>query len=135
MVFLVAQRYGKAEELLHVMRQSLAEFSNDDPRNLMFGTFTYASMTAAFVAETERWDATEHLLNSPQAKREDAESQAGGSPNLAFVVVPQIPAIFTRGLAAAAQGLHDAQTYRAELATIREEQPGAKEPFKSPSLS
>ena len=128
-MYLQQGRYGKAEELLNVMRQSLAEFPKDDPRNLMFGTFTYASMTAAFVAETERWDAAKHLLGSPQAKMEDAKSQAGGSPNLAYVVVPQIPAIFTRGLAAAAQGLRDAQKYRAELATIREEQSGAKEPF------
>jgi hypothetical protein len=128
-IYLQQGRYGKAEELLNVMRQSLAEFPKDDPRNLMFGTFTYASMTAAFVAETERWDAAEHLLGSPQAKMEDAKSQAGGSPNLAYVVVPQIPAIFTRGLAAAAQGLRDAQKHRAELATIREEQSGAKEPF------
>ena len=128
-IYLQQGRYGKAEELLNVMRQSLAEFPKDDPRNLMFGTFTYASMTAAFVAETERWDAAEHLLGSPQAKMEDAKSQTGGSPNLAYVVVPQIPAIFTRGLAAAAQGLRDAQKYRAELATIREEQSGAKEPF------
>lgn len=128
-IYLQQGRYGKAEELLNVMRQSLAEFPKDDPRNLMFGTFTYASMTAAFVAETERWDAAEHLLGSPQAKMEDAKSQAGGSPNRAYVVVPQIPAIFTRGLVAAAQGLRDAQKYRAELAIIREEQSGAKEPF------
>ena len=128
-IYLQQGRYGKAEELLNVMRQSLAEFPKDDPRNLMFGTFTYATMTAAFVAETERWDAAEHLLGPSQAKMEDAKSQAGGSPNPAYVVVPQIPAIFTRGLAAAAQGLRDAQRYRAELATIREEQSGAKEPF------
>jgi tetratricopeptide (TPR) repeat protein len=128
-IYVQQGRYGKAEELLNVMRQSLAEFPKDDPRNLMFGTFTYASMTAAFVAETERWDAAEHLLDLPQAKKEDAKSQAGGNPNLAYVVIPQIPAIFTRGLAAAAQALRDAQTYRAELVTIREEQSGAKEPF------
>ena len=48
-MYLQQGRYGKAEGLLNVMRQSLAEFPKDDPRNLMFGTFTYASMTAAFV--------------------------------------------------------------------------------------
>ncbi len=128
-IYLQQGRYGKAEELLNVMRQSLAEFPKDDPRNLMFGTFTYASMTAAFVAETERWDAAEHLLDSPQAKMEDAKSQVGGSPNLAYVVVPQIPAIFTRGLESAVKGSPDAQKYVAELTTIREQQSGAKEPF------
>jgi tetratricopeptide (TPR) repeat protein len=130
-IYLQQGRHGKAEELLTVMRQSLAEFPKDDPFNLMFGTFTYASMTAAFVAETERWDAAEQLLGSPHAKAEDSRSQAGSSVNLmqAYTVVPQIPAIFTRGLAAAAQGSRDAQKYMAELTTIREQQSGAKEPF------
>ena len=130
-IYLQQGRYGKAEELLNVMRQSLAEFPKDDPRNLMFGTFTYASMTAAFVAETERWDAAEQLLGIPHAKTEDSKSHGGSSPNpmQAYVVVPQIPAIFTRGLAAAAQGSRDAQKYMAELTTIREQQSGAKEPF------
>lgn len=130
-IYLQQGRYGKAEELLNVMRQSLAEFPKDDPRNLMFGTFTYASMTAAFVAETERWDAAEQLLGIPHEKTEDSKSQGGSSPNpmQAYVVVPQIPAIFTRGLAAAAQGSRDAQKYMAELTTIREQQSGAKEPF------
>ena len=128
-IYLQQGRYAKAKELLNVMRQSLAEFPKDDPRDLMFGSFTYASMTAAFVAETERWDSAEHLLGSSQAKREDAKSQAGSSPNLAYVVVPQIPAIYTHGLAAAVHGLHDAHKYKAELATIREEQSGEKEPF------
>jgi tetratricopeptide (TPR) repeat protein len=128
-IYLQQGRYDKAEELLNVMRQSLAEFPKDDPRNLMFGTFTNASMTATFVAETERWDAAEHRLDSPQAKMEDSQYKAGGSPNLAYAVVPQIPTIFTRGLATAVRGLRDAEKYRAELATIHEEQSGAEEPF------
>jgi hypothetical protein len=37
-IYLQQGRYGEAEELLHVMQQSLAEFPKDDPRNLMFGT-------------------------------------------------------------------------------------------------
>jgi len=130
-IYLQQGRHDKAEELLTVMRQSLAEFPKDDPFNLMFGTFTYASMTAAFVAETERWDAAEQWLGSPHAKAEDSRSQAGSSLNLMqpYIVVPQIPAIFTRGLAAAAQGSPDAQKYMAELNAIRERQSGAKEPF------
>ena len=39
-IYLQQGRYGKAEALLTQMRQSLAEFPKDDPRNLMFGTFT-----------------------------------------------------------------------------------------------
>ena len=48
------------------MRQSLAEFPKDDPRNLMFGTFTLANMAATFVVETAQWDAVEQWLGSPQ---------------------------------------------------------------------
>ena len=130
-IYLQQGRYAKAEELLAVMRQSLTEFPKDDPYNLMFGTFTYASMTAAFVAETERWDTAEPLLRTPQMKAEGSQSQAGTSsdPMQAYVVVPRIPAIFTRGLAAAAQGLPDDQGYIADLTTIRKQQSGAKEPF------
>ena len=130
-IYLQQGRYSKAEELLNVMRQSLAGFPKDDPRNLMFGTFTYASMTAEFVAETERWDAAEQLLDLTQAKGEGSKPQEGSSPNpmQAYVVVPQIPAIFTRGLESGVQGSPDAQKYITELNTIREQQSGAKEPF------
>ena len=130
-IYLQQGRYGKAEELLTVMRQSLADFPKDDPRNMMFGTFTYTSMTAAFVAETERWDAAEQLLDSTHAKPEGSTYQEGSSPTpmQAYVVVPQIPAIFARGLKSAVQGSPDAQQYITELAAIREQQAGAKEPF------
>jgi hypothetical protein len=130
-IYLQQGRYGKAGELLNVMRQSLAEFPKDDSRNMMFGTFTYTSMIAAFVAETERWDAAEQLLDSTPAKAESTNSQEGSRPTpmQAYVVVPQIPAIFTRGLKSAIQGSPDAQKYITELATIREQQSGAKEPF------
>ncbi|UVT20021.1 MAG: hypothetical protein H8K03_19950 [Nitrospira sp.] len=128
-IYLQQGRYGKAEQLLNIMRQSLAEFPKDDPYNLMFGSFTYASMTAAFVAETERWDAASPLLDLPRAGMEDVKSKVGGSPKPAYVVIPQIPALFTRGLVAAVQGLRDAPKYRVEIATIREEKSGEKEPF------
>lgn len=128
-IYLQQGRYDQAEELLNVMRQSLAEFPKDDAHNLMLRTFTYASMAAAFVVETERWNTAEHLLDLPEAKMEDAKSPVEGSSNLAYMAVPQIPSIFTRGLAAAVRGLPDAQKYTAELASIREEQSGKKEPF------
>ena len=68
-VYLQQGRYGKAKEQLAVMRQGLALFPKDDSRNLMFGAFAYASMAAAFVAETEKWDAAEQLPG--------AQAQAG----------------------------------------------------------
>jgi len=83
------------------MRESLAQFPKDDPRDLMFGTFTHAAMAATFVVETERWDLAEQLL--PPAKAGETKAQTGGSPNpmQAYAVVAEIPAHFARGLAAA----------------------------------
>ena len=65
-IYLQQGRYAKAEALLTQMRQSLAEFPKDDPRNLMFGTFTLANMAATFVVETAQWDTAEQWLGAPQ---------------------------------------------------------------------
>ncbi|MGH9843412.1 MAG: hypothetical protein ACREEM_32140 [Blastocatellia bacterium] len=130
-VYLQQGRYGKAEEQLGLMRQSLAGMPKDDPRDLMFGTFTYAQMAATFVVETQKWDSMEQLLGSPQAKAGDAKGQASGIPNQfkAYVVVAQIPAIFARGVAAAAKSSAEAQKSVAELRAIREQAAGVQEPF------
>ncbi|MCI0624711.1 MAG: hypothetical protein L0387_24210 [Acidobacteria bacterium] len=122
-------RYDKARELLTLMRESLAQFSKDDPRDLMFGTFTHAAMAATFVVETERWDLAEQLL--PPAKAGEAKAQTGGSSNpmQAYAVVAEIPAHFARGLAAAARGLPEAQQSLVALRAIRKKASGAQEPF------
>ncbi len=127
-VYLQQGRYSKAEELLAVMRQSLADMPKDDPRDLMFATFTHAQMAAAFVTETERWDAAEQLFGQQAG---DAKSQAANVPDQfkAYVVVARIPATFARGLAAAAKGSPGAQKSMTELRAIRGKASGAKEPF------
>src|SRR6266542_3352898 len=129
-VYLQQGRYGKAEEQLSVMRQSLAAFPKDELRDLVFGTFTHAQMAAAFVTETERWDAAERLFGQ-QAKTGDAKGQAVNIPDQfeAYVVASQIPAIFTRGMAAATKGSADAQKSMAELRAIRERHGSVSEPF------
>jgi len=129
-VYLQQGRYGKAEERLAVMRQSLADFPKDDPRDLMFGPFTHAQMAAAFVTETEKWDAAERLFGQ-QAKAGDAKGQAVNIPGpfKAYAIVAPIPAIFTRGMAAATKGSADAQKSMAELRAIRERRGGMPEPF------
>ncbi len=127
-VYLQQGRSDKAKELLTLMQESLAQFPKDDPRDLMFGTFTHASMAATFVVETEQWDAADQLL--PPAKAGEAKAQTGSTnPYQAYVVVAQIPAIFARGLAAAAKGLPEGQKSMTELRAIREKASGAKEPF------
>jgi len=120
-VYLQQGRYGKAEEQLAVMRKSLAGFPKDDPRNLMFGTFTHAQMAATFVTETEKWDAAEQSLGQ-QTKVGDAKDQIVNVPDQfkAYIVAAQIPVIFARGMAAAMKGSADAQKSMAELRTIRE---------------
>ncbi|MCI0625333.1 MAG: hypothetical protein L0387_27430 [Acidobacteria bacterium] len=129
-VYLQQGRYTKAEEQLAVMRQSLAEMPKDDPRALMFGTFTQAQMAAALVTETERWDAAEQWF-AQQAQAGEGKGQAANVPEQfkAYVVVAQIPAIFARGMAAAAKGLTDAQKSVPELKAIRKQYGSVPEPF------
>jgi tetratricopeptide (TPR) repeat protein len=132
-IYLQQGRYAKAEALLTQMRQSLAEFPKDDPRNLMFGTFTLANMVATFVVETERWDTAEQWLGAPQERAEDSQSQTqtsgGAHPMQAAVGVAQAPVIFARGLAIAAQGAPEAHKSMAELQAMRAQQTGMQVPF------
>jgi hypothetical protein len=130
-IYLQQGRYGKAEALLTQMRQSLAEFPKDDPRNLMFGTFTLADMAATFVVETAQWDTAEQWLGAPQAQAADSQSQtSSGAPLMqAYVGITQAPAIFARGLAIAAQGSPEAQKSMAELQAMRAQQTGMQVPF------
>ena len=130
-IYLQQGRYGKAEALLTQMRQSLAEFPKDDPRNLMFGTFTHASMAATFVVETAQWDTAEQWLGAPQEQAAYSQSQtsSGAHSMQAGVGVTQAPAIFARGLAIAAQGSPEAQKSIAELQAMRAQQAGMQVPF------
>jgi hypothetical protein len=130
-IYLQQGRYGKAEALLTQMRQSLAEFPKDDPRNLMFGTFTLANMAATFVVETAQWDTTEQWLGAPREQAADSQSQtsSGAHPMQADVGVTQAPAIFARGLAIAVRGSPEAQKSMAELQAMRAQQAGMQVPF------
>jgi hypothetical protein len=132
-VYLQQGRYGKAEALVAQMRQSLAEFPKDDPRNLMFGTFTQANMAATFVVETERWDTAEQWLGSPQERAADSQppthTSSGALSMQAYIGVTQAPAIFARGLAIAAQGSPEAHKSMAELQAMRAQQTGLQVPF------
>jgi hypothetical protein len=132
-IYLQQGRYAKAEALLTQMRQSLAEFPKDDPRSLMFGTFTLANMAATFVVETERWDAAEQWLGSPQERAADSHSQpqtsSGAHAMQAYIGVTQVPVIFARGLATAAQGAPEAHKSMAELQAMRAQQAGMQVPF------
>jgi tetratricopeptide (TPR) repeat protein len=127
--YLQQGRYDKAEELLTLMRESLAQFLKDDPRKLIFGTFIHTAMAATLVVETERWDAAEQLL--PPAKVGEAKAQTGGNANpmQAYSVIAQIPVVFARGLAAAATASPEAHKSISELRAMREKASGTPEPF------
>jgi hypothetical protein len=130
-IYLQQGRYAKAEALLTQMRQSLAEFPKDDPRNLMFGTFTLANMAATFVVETTQWDTAEQWLGAPREQAADSQSQtsSGAHSMQTDVGVTQAPAIFARGLAIATQGSPEAQKSMAELQAMRAQQTGMQVPF------
>jgi tetratricopeptide (TPR) repeat protein len=118
-------RYEKADALLTLMRQSLVEFPKNNQRMLGFGAYTHATMAAAFVVETERWDAAETLLPAFPAPAGDAEAHTDLHPSRAFAALARSPAIFARGLAAAMRGSPEVQQSMAALRAIRTQHPGA----------
>jgi len=132
-IYLQQGHYARAEALLTQMRQSLAEFPKDDPRNLMFGTFILANMAATFVVETAQWDTAEQWLGAPREQAANSQSQtqtsSGAHPMQADVGVTQVPVIFARGLARAVQGSPEAQKSMAELQAMRARQAAMQVPF------
>lgn len=119
--YLQQGRYREAEDRLATMRKSLEQFPRDAARMLAYGAYTYASMAAEFVVETERWDAVEELLPAAHGTAKDAKPTADAASYQALVALAQTPAIFARGLAAAMKGSPEAQTNVAALQAIREQ--------------
>jgi tetratricopeptide (TPR) repeat protein len=113
-------RYRDAEERLTTMRRLLAEFGGDDPLMRIYATYTHASMAAAFVVETQRWDAAEELLPSSPRKAAASRASSGTNPYRAFAALAQAPVVFARGLAAAMNGAPAAQESIAALRAIRQ---------------
>ncbi len=122
-VYLQQGHYRQAEALLATMQESLAEFPKDDPRTLAYGLYLHASMGAAFMAETERWELAEKFLHGPQ------EEAFGDSAGRALAVLARAPAVFAQGLAAAMKGSASAQESIAALRSIREQTKDAQQPF------
>lgn len=124
-VYLQQGRYDKAKELRDIMRESLTRFPQDDLRNLMFGSFVNAAMTATYLVETEQWNLANQILPS----NEHDEAKSDPEQVKTYAIVAQIPVIFARGLAAAMEGSPDAQQSIIKLREIREKASGVKEPF------
>jgi hypothetical protein len=128
-VYLQQGRYREAEALLGTMRESLATFPEDDPRMRVYGAYSQASMGAAFLVETERWEAAERLLPPSPAASSPSVATTGADPYRAFAALAAAPAIFARGLAAAMQGAPGARESIAALRAIRRQELRADELF------
>jgi tetratricopeptide (TPR) repeat protein len=79
--YLQQGRYHKAEELLKLMKQVMAESTYDNKLRPDYYENNYANMAAAFVVETERWDLATELFppNSTPAVSEQAQTGDHGT--------------------------------------------------------
>jgi tetratricopeptide (TPR) repeat protein len=126
--YLQQGRYDEAERLVASGRASLAEMPEDDMRNQVFGAYSVASMAATFVVETERWEASTKLLPAQRDQTEAPGAGAAAGPYQKFASVAESPAVFARGLAAAAAGSADARRAVDALKATRERIADAKVP-------
>src|ERR1044072_2085351 len=60
--YLQQGRYSKAEQLLKLMKQVMAESTNDNKLRPDYYENNYANMAAAFIVETERWNLANELF-------------------------------------------------------------------------
>jgi tetratricopeptide (TPR) repeat protein len=126
--YLQQNRFEDALPLLAAIRDSLAKVPKNDMRNLVYGTYTQATMAATFVVESARWNEAGKML--PSRLTEAVPSSPSGSGQYqALAALAQAPAVFARGLAAAMTGSPDAHAHIAELEKIRQQLAGASIPF------
>jgi len=78
-VYLQQGRYGKAEELLTLMKQTMSESTYNNKLRPGYYENNYANMAAAFVVETERWDLATKLFPDSSLEGPVAPVSAAGS--------------------------------------------------------
>jgi len=136
-VYLQQGRHAKAEELLTLMKQTMAGPSYDNKLRPGYYENNYGNMAAAFVVETERWELADKLFprtnTETNATAEPVTTVAAGAHGAhgamaspandgAMVVRPsnrgQVLPVFIRGLASANLGLSDADATIAALTTM-----------------
>ncbi len=76
--YLQQGRYSKAEQLLKLMKQVMAESTNDNKLRPDYYENNYANMAAAFVVETERWDLANELFPVSKTPAVSEQTQDGG---------------------------------------------------------
>ncbi len=120
-VYLQQGRYSKAEELLAVMRKSIAESTSDNKLRPNYYANNWANMAAAFIVESERWDQVERLFPASSAAGSGGDMATHGAVrDSGSATVRQSPAsqvlpVFIRGMAAALKGAGDSETILAVL--------------------
>ncbi|HKV35865.1 MAG TPA: tetratricopeptide repeat protein [Pyrinomonadaceae bacterium] len=72
--YLQQGRYSKAEQLLKLMKQVMAESTYDNKLRPGYYENNYANMAAAFIVETERWELATELF--PPSKNPAASEEA-----------------------------------------------------------
>jgi tetratricopeptide (TPR) repeat protein len=75
-VYLQQGRYQKAEQLLSLMKQTMADTTYENKLRPGYYQNNYANMAAAFIVETERWQLATKLL--PATTSEAAAAPAAG---------------------------------------------------------
>lgn len=111
--YLQQGRYGKAEELLTLMKQVMSESRYDNKLRPGYYENNYANMAAAFIVETERWDLAVKLF-PPASGGESAASEPtttashgshGGMQSAANGASPSSPGSLTVRYSTASQTL------------------------------
>jgi tetratricopeptide (TPR) repeat protein len=110
--YLQQGRYKKAEELLALMKKSMAESTYDNKLRPGYYENNWANMAAAFIVETERWNLVSELFPQNKVISEQSGSNGshggmhggGGGATVRTSMASQNLPIFIRGLAAAFSG-------------------------------
>ena len=124
-VYLQQGRYSKADELLALMRKTMAESKDDNKLRPNYYANNYATMAATFIVETERWDLADTLFEKTVAGDSAGSEHAGhgAMPADSTATVRasnrnQTLPIFIRGLAAVSKGSSEVEKSIAALVEI-----------------
>ena len=126
--YLQQGRYNKAEGLLKLMKQVMAESTYDNKLRPDYYENNYANMAAAFIVETERWALANELFPpgtpvSPPSQMSSSDSHAGHgaapvtSDTVRYSSASRTLPAFIRSFSAAVRGSNDVES---GLAGIRE---------------
>ena len=136
--YLQQGRYQKAEELLRIVQQTMADTTNDSSSSPYRYTSYYAEMAATFVMDTERWDLAAKIFtpldkttnqknetSGPQASGGGGTQMSGSSQNTTRSQgrVTLLP-VFMNGFVAAMRGVADAEKDATTLREMGKPSPG-----------